>query len=1148
MTDRQLVLAGAAVVGAGSLLAIGAGGPGAAPIQLLAAVATALAVVSGQKILGASGSASIVLAFSAVMTTLAVLDLLGILTDLDDRATYGGWTGLIARAAIVVGVGLIVFGALREWSQHQVSDERVEVTGTERLAGIGGLVVVVAWVGMVTSVWFMSAGQAFGVAAASGALVSVSLHQRSSLPLPQTWRRVLMVSLAMVTVGMALASLIYTIGDWGFLVEFGGIRVFGPYVMYLGGAALLGVAGFVEARALIASGDGFKLDHVATMTLVGIVTLVAAVSAIGDSGGPATPTGTTPTTVAGTASSDGTADANTVAVGPEVPPIDGCLLLSDEEVEQALGIVEPSGFILFGGGEACTWQPFDAAPEEDIYVAVSPANPDVFGEQPGQAGGVSVSDVGELATWFGGEGRGELNVIAGTDIGYALLSIEVARPDVDDATRLDAAKTLAASAIAQLRGEAPEVVEASLCELVSDAEAEELLAPHRAGRAAARDELHIIGPSAPVDLAEAGDTSCKKLILTEIYVEVASGYPEDFEAGADFEGVAGEPVDGVGEEAVWYGAVPRQDAFSAPHEAGILAVRQEEAHLRILLSLPDMSTEDQLEAARRLASIALVRLSAGEARVITIDHTPDAPRRFRLVDNLLAREEAGEWTEGEGLVQTLQMIVGEVDAEAVVTEGELFDEETTGIVNLARVHLAEAPDSPVAGELERLLGILIFSDTQLEEMAGAGAPTASLASMWSPEAAAATAEDCRAFFTGWEIPIGIGQCLEKRTSLVLEDSFPGEYKVFGPAPPLPTAGWQDRHYDLAIEAMEEIVFHYKNLGELPPVNIVFSVLQHPTAGAQAAPRLDSDPEDEDRPCGVTLFRSLQNKSDLTFKQFVAHELAHCLHGDTFSHHYTPKVSDWWDEGLADYLSNTVNEEYAKNNLEWAVLPDFESAELSTGVADRLYDNFIFFQQLSHSYGNDGIFDIISSFPEDASREQQEAALANYRGMTGNYHEFVEKASDIDIEDTSGEIIPNLPGSDPYTLDGPMVILDHPLPFGATRLALRVPDGKVACIEHDQSGPVLTSWRPGLPGSPTGDWSEDMPGALTGDAVVVVTATGPNGEMSIQVEDVSDEPDCAEGEEEPDPLDTECLDICDPSSYYWFWHSLPEAVQGLLPSP
>lgn len=1150
MTDKQLVLMGAGVVGVCSLLSAGSGGPSSAPILILAAVVAGLGVGWGQKVLGAPESSSLVLTISAVMVVLAPLDLLTVLTDLDDLATYGGLSGLIARVGCVAGGGLTLVGAVRLWRHDRVGEERVGVEGRERLAAIGGLMVVIAWLGMVTSVWFMTADQAFGVAAATIAVTALLLGTRSSLPLSPTWRRVLMVSLAVVTVGMALRSLIGTVGDWGFLIEFGGLRVFGPYVVYLGGAALLGVAGVMEGRALRRSTAEVKLDHVATVTLIGLVTLVTLVAGLGESGGQAEAAEETPTTVGEVVATDGSADGDTVAAGPEVPPIDGCLLLGDDEVEQALGIADPSGFMLFGGGEACTWRPFDAEPEEGHYVTLSPGNPDDFQEEPERDGveGVPVSDVGSLAVWFGSQGRGVLSVIADTDIGYALVSVEVARPDVDDATRLEAASTLATSAIAQLRGESPQTVEANLCELVTDAEAEELLAPHRVGRAAARGELHVIGPSAPVDLAEPGDSSCKKLILTEIYVEVASGDPADFEPGADFEGVGAESIDGVGDEAVWFGSVPRQDSFSAPHEAGILAVREEDAHLRILLSLPDLSTEDQLEAAKRIASNALARVRAGDATVITVDHETRDAGGVDLVDNLLAREEAGEWTRGEGLVQTLQMILGETNSDAVVPGGELLGNEATGIVNMARVHLAEAPESAVAAELRRLLGMLIFSDDQLEEMAGIGAPTASLGWIWSPEAAAATSQDCTAFFTGWEIPSGIGQCLEKRTSPTLEASFPGEYEVFGPAPPLPTAGWQDRHYDLAIAAMEEIVPHYKSLGKLPPVNIVFSVVDDATAGAVAAPRLASVPESQKRPCGVTLFTSLQGDSDLDFKQFVAHELAHCLHGDTFPDQYIPDLSEWWDEGLADYLSNTVNDEYAKNNLEWRMLPDFESAEMATGVLDRSYDNFIFFQQLSNAYSDKRIFDIISTLPAGGGKDAQQAALGDYGGMAGKYHEFVENVTDIMVVDTGGSIIPNAPDSDAITLDGPTLILDNPLPFGVTRLALAVPDGKFACMEHDQSGDVLTSWRPGRPGDSSGGWSDDVPDVLTGEAVVVTTATGKGAEMSIYVEDVSDETDCDEEEDERELPEEDCLDLCDPSSYYRFWESLPEWAQSLLPPP
>ncbi|MGC2241146.1 MAG: hypothetical protein WA726_09930, partial [Acidimicrobiia bacterium] len=828
---------------------------------------------------------------------------------------------------------------------------------------------------------------------------------------------------------------------------------------------------------------------------------------------------TTPTTPSAITTEPGTQET-----GTGIPPIDGCTLLTETEVDEALGGVGVAGdhttyvFDMLSGNETCLWKPrLNNELVEGLSAGVGPGDPSDFADNAELEGisGSPVTGVGDLAVWFATDTGGTISVAETTPLGYLFLRVGVQRANEDDATRLQAAKDLAAEAIRRaVYGPDPEPAKVNLCELVTDSEAEEVLGPYRDAHPATLDEVMSIGSETPVDLSKSGDAVCTKLILAEIYVRTEQGSPDDFSPGATMEGVAAQPVSAVGDDAVWFGGVFATRAFEGPHENGVLSIHQDDYYFRIELALPDVDPADELEIAIDLAARALVRINAlartgaGDATIITVDHHPPAaPDHVDLVDNLLAREDAGEWTRGEGLAQTLQMLLGEIDADQVIPQGDILNDEATGIVNLARLYLVEDPDSAVAEQVRRLLGMLIFSDTQLEEMAGVGAPTASLGWVGLAGVTAAAGQNCQAFFTGWAIPIGIGQCLEKRTSFLLEDFFPGEYKVFGPAPPLPTGGWQDRHYDLAIEAMEEIVFPYKELGQLPPVNIVFSVLRDAEAGAAAAPHLKATPESQNRPCGVVLFKNIQNDSDLDFKQFIAHEMAHCLHGDTFPNQYVPPTQEWWDEGLADYLSNTINDAYAKNDLEHDSLPDYESTELSKGILDHKYGNFFLFQQLSWSYGNRGIFDIISSLPAGGDRAAQEAALGHYPSMPDRYHEFIEKVTDINVEDTSKGIIPNVPDSESLTLGGPTLILDDPLPFGVTRLALSVPAGQYACMKHDQKGDVLTSWRPGRPGAPEGSWSRDMPEVLTGEAVVVTTATGPGAEMSIYVEKVSEEPDC-----------------------------------------
>ena len=370
------------------------------------------------------------------------------------------------------------------------------------------------------------------------------------------------------------------------------------------------------------------------------------------------------------------------------------------------------------------------------------------------------------------------------------------------------------------------------------------------------------------------------------------------------------------------------------------------------------------------------------------------------------------------------------------------------------------------------------------------------------------------------------------------------YKVFGPAPPLPTAGWEDKHYNQVVTALQETVPHFKTLGALPDVNVVLSPVTHPKAAAMAAPRVG---EFSERPCGIALFVNMRDDPELDFKQIVAHELAHCLHGDTFAEEYSQGDEvEWWDEGLAEYLSNTVPA-YAANDLEHRDnLDDFNSKELATTVFDRAYENFIFFQQMANSYLNQGLFNLIRSLPDGGGNHDTQAeAMSGFGGMSINYHTFVKNLSDIKVIDTSGGVIANAPDSDSYTLDRRLLIIDDPQRFGVTRITVTVPDGKFACIGHDVSDNVELSWRPGLPGQPTGSWTPGLPDVLTGDAVIVASTTEPDGQLSIEVRDVADDDDCEPEEDDSDTGDF-CFDFCGISDYFRYPEALSDWVADLLP--
>ena len=108
-----------------------------------------------------------------------------------------------------------------------------------------------------------------------------------------------------------------------------------------------------------------------------------------------------------------------------------------------------------------------------------------------------------------------------------------------------------------------------------------------------------------------GNLSCTYQTDSGIYARFELGSPDDLQPDADFEGVPGEPVAGIGEEAVWFSGVQLPSHhfdFDEVVTLGVLSLRQDDVHLRIMLNLPALDSATQLELVTGLAAIAISRL------------------------------------------------------------------------------------------------------------------------------------------------------------------------------------------------------------------------------------------------------------------------------------------------------------------------------------------------------------------------------------------------------------------------------------------------------------------------------------------------------------------------------------------------------------
>jgi len=108
-----------------------------------------------------------------------------------------------------------------------------------------------------------------------------------------------------------------------------------------------------------------------------------------------------------------------------------------------------------------------------------------------------------------------------------------------------------------------------------------------------------------------GNLNCTYQTDSGIYLRIEPGSPDDLGAGAELEGVQGEPVPGIGEEANWFGGVqlPTHHLdFEGIVTLGVLSLRQGDVYLRIMLNLPEVDSADHLDLAKDVAAKAIGQL------------------------------------------------------------------------------------------------------------------------------------------------------------------------------------------------------------------------------------------------------------------------------------------------------------------------------------------------------------------------------------------------------------------------------------------------------------------------------------------------------------------------------------------------------------
>jgi hypothetical protein len=846
----------------------------------------------------------------------------------------------------------------------------------------------------------------------------------------------------------------------------------------------------------------------------------------------------TPTTV--DSSSDTSVGDPTIVDGPQIPPVDTCSLLVASDIDEALGLLDlpigDRGFFSSSRGEACVWEhQLDGVIKT---LRVEPADMSDFEPDASllDVPGVIIEGAGDHAVWFSSVETGALSVVQESPVGFVFVRIVLERPDLTDGNRLDAAKVVAARVIERLTTEPAEPIEVRLCDLVTDADAEELLGPHRLTRPAAGDRFQVIGSTAITDLTRSGEGGCTKLILTEVYVAIQQGAATDFDPGAMLEGVSGEVVSGVGEQAVWFGAVPvAAGPFAAAHETGILSVRQGDAFFRIVLSLPDLDPKAQLQAAIELAMTALERLPGGGLEVTRqIPAPPSVP--VDLVENLLAKVDGGVWTLGEGLVATLSLLVGAANATEVLDSGQIAGDMTPQLIDLARAFSDDADQGAVRFEVARLLDLLVLTGDEIEAISGPSTPTSAGLMVSLGSMLAQSQEEVDYCTEVFQTP---APCLVEHTHPELEATWPGKYTLFRPRGEL-NSGWTLTHVDWVLDAMAESVKIYESLGVMPETGVVLG--RHDIGGYFYDPAT--------RPaCQVNFSVKDQSLAKDELETLVAYDMARCLLQRTFPITTIEEnlVGRWWFRALAVQLGGSV---YPIYDHEHAHIAELQAVELTNGLLSRLFSNWIFFEYLHSEVGPMQIMALIGDLPQ------------SFDAFATHWHPFNEKVTDARVADlgkgVNGEtyFVPYEPvtpsGAARVEISGVGQHTFDVSSFGVNRFEASVTSGKVACLTYDTNGQITASWRSGQSGKPGGEWSRDLPETLSGESVYLLTAgrTSESGlqplvSLTIRVNDVVDSASECERTAPPPSLPPCVIECLSTSNFYRYLEQLAGVLRDAL---
>jgi hypothetical protein len=470
-----------------------------------------------------------------------------------------------------------------------------------------------------------------------------------------------------------------------------------------------------------------------------------------------------------------------------------------------------------------------------------------------------------------------------------------------------------------------------------------------------------------------------------------------------------------------------------------------------------------------------------------------------------ARLKAGDWTEGQGLVNLLGLFTGSTTAQAVLGNYTVSDFELTGPLRLADQYLAANPTGPMHDEIQKQVNLLVAPLPQLERFSRKVSLSAvsiqldSLSRYSQSGSPLGDQAECQSLWADGFTSTTPVICFEYAEQIVNGTSirlyFPAWWTADDPnrarlAPILQAAALATR------------TFNAYGPTPLPPTTLVVTEL----AGTDPDTRrrnadllaLAVPVGTASMNCYVGVFPSLFTKTVEQSQQALAHEMFHCYQYQNLSAQVNGPLrsaTEWWVEGSAEYFSNVV---YPAVNFEYRWLGDITSEMVgNTSLFDWSYKAFIFFQYLENrpGSGTPGVLALLRALPTSPGSgvDRQTAAMSAYPNMDTIFHGFAEAAADQNIIDTDHSPIPleipygdevdevtpgDIFGPDPFSVDIRLVVFPQNFNYDLLTTITGLP-GQVSARLED--GPKV--WAP-MPSQVVNSCAESH-------YIVVVTQTGSN---------------------------------------------------------